>query len=107
MCRLGFKQTFFEKHLKVESKLLADLKLPVRSHGVTKSAINDLDDILLSFDPWMQARVKDLFHKAANERVKTTRYDQNITETALNLGEDEIEDLPRRKLLKNLENKEK
>ena len=91
---------FFEKQLKVESKLLADLKLPMRSYWVTKSAIDDLDDILLPLDPGVKYRVKDLFCKAVNEHVTTTCDDQNITETALNLGEDEIADLPRRKLLK-------
>ena len=79
----------------------------MRSYGVAKLAIDDLDEILLPFDSSMQARFKDLLHKVANGRVKMTCDDQNIADAALNLDEDEIADLPHRKLLKNLENQEK
>ena len=88
-------------HLKVESKLLADLKSLIKNHGFTKSVINELDDALLPFDPTIQACVKDLFHKAANERVKIDCGNKDISKTASNLVADEIEYLPRTKLPKN------
>ena len=93
---------FFKNHLKVESKLLVDLKYSMRNYGFTKSAINELDYVLLPFDPAIQARAKDLFHKVVNEHVKIACDKKDMEETTSNLGADKIGDLPRRKKLNTL-----
>ena len=98
---------FFVNHLKVESKLLEYFKSSMKNYGFTKSVINELDDILLPFDSNIQARIKELFHKVVNERVKIACDNKHIEDTTSNLGADEIGDLPRRKLFKKLGNQEK
>ena len=69
---------FFENHLKIKSKLLADLKSPMRNYGFIKAAINELGNVLLPFEPTIQARTEDLFHKVFNERVKIAYDNKDI-----------------------------
>ena len=98
---------FFENYLKVESKLMSDCKSPLRNYRFTKLAINELDKILLLFDPIIQARTKDLLYKSVNERAKIAGENKEVTDVTTNLGIEKIGDLHRRKFLKIVFNKEK
>ena len=55
----------------------------MKKYGLNKSSIKKLDNILLPYDPNIQPRIKQLFDKAVNDRVKTACDNKDITKHRL------------------------
>ena len=78
------------------------MKIPLQIYGFTESATHELDSVFLPFDASDQARVKELFLKAGNDRVKIASVNNNIVESTSILSIVGPADLPHTKLIKKI-----